>query len=178
MKKLYFKKIKSGIIYALIMYLIYGIGADVLVTLSNFFERPVLRISVTLGIPTLILFIVATHYRTNNTEKFKEYNKSVKRDSLEPLKDIVYILRSADFWCEVLAALTLIGIYLFPTLLIGATKTGGAAAIPKALLSIVISLAVAITCYAVADMISWLVVHRNYLADRDLVVLDDERIDK
>lgn len=178
MKKIYFKKIKRGIIYALILYLIYGVGADILVTLSNFFERPLLRIAITLGIPTVILFIMATHYRTNDTEKFKEYNKSVTYEKLPITKDALYIVRSKDFLGEILAAVTLIGIYLFPTLLIGATKTGGAAAIPKALLSIVISLAVAITCYAVADVISWLIVHRNYLADRDLVVLDDERIDK
>lgn len=175
MKKIYFKKLKRGIIYAIIMYVIYGIGADILVTLSNFFnEHPFLQTLIVVGIPAIILFCVATYYRTNDTDKFKAYNRSVPYDKLKLGKDILYTLRSPDLWGDVLVALTLIGVYLIPTIIIPMVRAGGARAIPVALLSSILTLLIAVAFYTVADIISWTVTHKNYLLDRDIVVMDSE----
>ncbi len=175
MKKLYFKKLKRGIIYAIIMYVIYGIGADLLVTLSNFFkEHPFVQTLIIVGIPAIILFSAATYYRANDNDKFKAYNRSVPYDKLKLGRDIIYTLRSPDLWGDVLVALTLIGVYLFPTVIIPAVRANGAKAIPIALLSSTLTLLIALAFYTAADIISWLVTHKHYLADRDIVVMTED----
>lgn len=175
MKKLYFKKLKRGIIYALIMYVIYGIGADLLVTLSNFFlEHPLLQLLIIVGIPAFILFYAATYYRINDNDKFKAYNRSVAYDKLNLGKDIIYTLRSNDLRGDVLVALTLIGIYVFPSIIIPAVRAGGARVIPIALLWSALTLIAALVFYTVADIISWIITHKYYLVDRDIVVMNED----
>ena len=175
MKKLYFKKLKRGIIYALIMYVIYGVGADLLVSLSNFFrEHPIVQLLIIVGIPAVILFYAATYYRANDNDKFKAYNRSVPYDKLKLGKDIIYTLRSPDLWGDVLVAVTLIGIYLIPSIIIPAIRAGGAKAIPIALLSSFLTLAAGVAFYTVADIISWTITHKHYLADRDIVVMTED----
>ncbi len=175
MGKLYFKKLKRGIIYALIMYAILFLGENLLVTMSNFFrEHPFIQVLVIVGIPAIILFYAATYYRANDNDKFKSYNRSVPYDKLKLGKDIIYTLRSPELWGDVLVAVTLIGVYLIPTVLIPTIRVGGAKAIPAALLSSLITLTIAVACYAVADVISWTITHKHYLTDRDIVVMDSE----
>ncbi|MBE6547571.1 MAG: hypothetical protein E7667_01650 [Ruminococcaceae bacterium] len=179
MKKLYLKKLKRGIGYALIMYLIYGVGADILVTLSNFFkEHPFVQILITVGIPAVILFWIATYYRINDTDKFKAYNRAVPYGQLKIKDDIIYTLKSPDLRGDILVALTLIGAYLIFNILIPVIRLGGARAIPAALLSFSVMLLVAVLCYAVADIISWMITHKNYLLDRDIVVMDKDLVNK
>ena len=175
MRKLYLKKLKRGIIYALIMYVIYGVGADLLVSLSNFFrEHPVVQLLIVVGIPSIILFYAATYYRANDNDKFKSYNRSVPYDKLKLGKDIIYTLRSRELWGDVLVAITLIGVYLIPTILIPTIRGGGSKAIPIALLATSLTLVIAVGCYTVADIISWIITHKHYLTDRDIVVMDNE----
>ncbi len=175
MGKLYFKKLKRGMIYALIMYVILFLGENLLVTLSNFFrEHPFVQVLVIVGIPAIILFYAATYYRANDNDKFKEYNRAVPYDKLKLGRDIIYTLRSPDLWGDVLVAVTLIGVYLIPTVLIPTIRIGGAKAIPVALLSSALTLLIAVALYTVADVISWTITHKHYLADRDIVVMDSE----
>lgn len=175
MKKIYIKKLKRGIGYALIMYLIYGVGADILVTLSNFFkEHPFVQILITVGIPAAILFYAATYYRINDTAKFKAYNRSVPYDKLKLKDDLLFTLKSPDLHGDILSALTLIGVYLIPTIAIPVLRAGGARAIPVALLSTALTLLIAMAFYTAADIISWTITHKNYLLDRDIVVMDKD----
>lgn len=175
MGKLYLKKLKRGIIYALIMYVILVLCDTLLVTLSNFFrEHPIVQLLVIVGIPAMILFYAATYYRANDNDKFKAYNRSVPYDKLNLGKDLIYTLRSPELWGDVLVAVTLIGLYLIPTVIIPTIRAGGAKAIPVALLSSTLTLLVAVALYTVADIISWIITHKHYLTDRDLVVMDSE----
>lgn len=175
MRKLYLKKLKRGIIYALIMYVILFLGENLLVTLSNFFrEHPIVQSLVIVGIPAIILFCAATYYRSNDNDKFKSYNRSVPYDRLNLGKDIIYTLRSRDLWGDALVAVTLIGVYLIPTVIIPTIRAGGVKAIPVALLSGMLTLLIAVALYTVADVISWTITHKHYLADRDIVVMDSE----
>ncbi len=179
MGKLYLKKLKRGIIYALIMYVILFLGKNLLATLSNFFrERPFVQMLVVVGIPAIILFYAATYYRANDNDKFKSYNRSVPYDKLKLGKDIIYTLRSSDLWGDVLVATTLIGVYLVPTVMIPTIRVGGARAIPAALLSSALALLVSVALYTVADIISWTITHRHYLADRDIVVMNEDMVNK
>ena len=179
MKKIYFKKLKRGIGYALIMYLIYGVGADILVTLSNFFkEYPFVQLLITVGIPATILFCVASYYRINDSEKFKAYNRAVPYDELKIKDDLLYTLKSPDLHGDILVALTLIGVYLVPSIAIPIIRVGGARAIFVALLSTFVTLLVAMLFYTAADIISWTVTHKHYLLDRDIVVMDEDMVNK
>ncbi len=179
MGKLYLKKLKRGIIYALIMYAILFLGENLLVTLSNFFrEHPFIQVLVIVGIPAIILFYAATYYRANDNDKFKAYNRSVPYDKLKLGKDIIYTLRSPDLWGDVLVAATLIGVYLIPTVMIPTIRAGGAKAIPMSLLSSGLTLLASLVFYTVADIISWIITHKHYLADRDIVVTNEDLVNK
>lgn len=177
MKKLYFKKLRIGLLYALIMFMIYFIGANLLITLSNFFKNHAfIQMLIIAGIPSAILFFIATYYRKNNKDKMKSYNRSVPYEKLKLKDDIIYTLKSPDFRCELLSEMTLLGAYSLITCF-KAVHSRGTVALPGVLLtSITITLAIT-ALYAVADVTSWIVVHKHYLTDRSMVVLDSHTTD-
>ena len=84
MGKLYFQKLVKGIKYAAVFFLIYIFGANVLVTIANFFkDTPLLQLLVLMGIPAVIVFIWASVKRSKDREQGKAYKKALGMESAE-----------------------------------------------------------------------------------------------
>ena len=155
MRKLYFQKLVRGIKYVLIFLAVYILGANVLVTVANFFkDYPILQMLVLMGIPAVIVFIMASSKRSKNKDKTKAYKAALGDLSGNPKAELGYVLKSADYRAELLAAATYTILYIAVALL----SKGFANFLFRLLYDLAVG-AVMIVVFGVVDLLSWLYVH-------------------
>ena len=161
MRKLYFQKLVRGIKYVLIFLAIYILGANVLVTVANFFkEYPVVQMLVLLGIPAVIVFIMASSKRSKDRDKGKAYKTALGDRAGEIKAEFGYVLKSADYKTELLAGATYVLVFITVSIL-----AGGFANFLFRLLTDLAVGAVIVVVYAAGDLLSWLHVHRKFRKD-------------
>ncbi|MBQ9779764.1 MAG: hypothetical protein IJW00_02350 [Clostridia bacterium] len=161
MRKLYFQKLVRGIKYVLIFLAVYILGANVLVTLANFFkEYPFIQMLVLLGIPAVIVFFMASSKRAKDRDKGKAYKAALGFQAGNLKAEIGYILKSADYRTELLAGVTYILLFIAFTLL-----SGGFANFAFRLLYDLAMGAVIAAVFALCDLLSWLYVQRKFRKD-------------
>ncbi len=161
MRKLYFQKLVRGIKYVLIFLAVYIFGANVLVTIANFFkDHPLIQSLILLGIPAVIVFIMASSKRLKDRDHGKQYKKDLG-DRMGNLKsELGYVLMSDDYKAELLSAVTYV--VLFTTVMLLA---GGFANFVSRLVSDLIIGGIFLLAYALGNLLSWLYVHRKYAKD-------------
>ena len=161
MRKLYFRKLFKGIKYAVVFFLIYILGANVLVTIANFFkDAPLLQLLVLMGIPALIVFVWASFKRAKERELGKVYKKDLGMDAGNIKAELAYVLKSNDYRAELLSGITyaiLLGAWL--------TLPGSVPALPIRLLNCLIYVVMIFAVYAIGDLASWLWVHGKFRKD-------------
>lgn len=161
MRKLYFQKLTRGIKYVLIFLAIYILGANVLVTLANFFkEYPLIQMLVLLGIPAVIVFFMASSKRAKDRDKGKAYKAALGFDAGNLKAEMGYVLKSADYRTELLAGATYVILFIMFTLL-----SGGFANFAFRLVYNLIMGAIIVVVFALCDLLSWLYVHRKFRKD-------------
>lgn len=161
MGKLYFKKLLSGVKYTLVFFIIYIFGANVLVTIANFFkEMPVLQLLVLMGIPALIVFVWGSLKRVKDKERGKAYKKELGQKLGEMSYELPYIFKSLDYRAELISGATY-------AILISALLNlpGNVTPMPIRLLNFAIYLVLIFVVYALGDFLSWLWVHHKYRKD-------------
>ena len=161
MGKLYFQKLVKGIKYAAVFFLIYIFGANVLVTIANFFKDvPLLQMVTLLGIPAIIVFVWASVKRVKDREKGKAYKKDLGMELGNIRSELGYVIKSFDFKAELLSGLTyavLLSAWL--------TLPGNVPAFPIKLLNCLIYIVFIFVVYALGDLFSWLWVHGKFRKD-------------
>ena len=161
MGKLYFRKLIKGIKYAVVFFLVYIFGSNLLVTIANFFKNaPALQLIVVLGFPALILFVWASIKHTRDRDAGKAYRAALGDHAGEIKAELSYVLTSADYRAELLSGLTY-------ALLISAwlTLPGSVPALPIRLLNCLIYFAMITVVYAVGNLLSRLWVNRSFRKD-------------
>ena len=160
MKKLYFKKLVSGIKYALVFFLIYIFGSNMLVTIANFFkDLPILQLVVVMGIPALIVFAWASIKRLRDKDLGKAYKKAMAgANGLSA--ELSLVVKSNDYKAELWSG----GTY---ALLIGAwlALPSATVALPIRLISLAIYFVLIFVVFGVGDLLSWLWVHGKFRKD-------------
>ena len=107
MRKLFFQKLVRGIKYVLIFLAVYILGANVLVTIANFFkDHPLVQMLVLLGIPAVIVFFMASSKRSKDRDRGRAYKKDLGEERGRFKAELCYVLRSPDYRAELLAAVT------------------------------------------------------------------------
>lgn len=161
MRKLYFQKLTRGIKYVLIFLAVYILGANVLVTIANFFkEHPIVQMLILLGIPAVIVFFMASAKRAKDRDKGKAYKAALGDDAGNLKAEMGYILKSADYRTELLAAVTYVILFIAFTLL-----SGGFVNFAFRLLYDLAVGAVIVVVYAAGDLLSRLYVHGKFRKD-------------
>ncbi len=161
MGKLYFRKLKRGFKYVAVCLLVYVFGANVLVTVANFFkDAPILQLLVIMGIPGLVSWFWASVKRSHDKELGRAYKKEMG-DSAGNLKaELTRVLGSRDYRAELLAGITY-------ALLISAwlTLPGSIPPLPIRLLNCLIYFVMISVAYALGDFLSWLWVNSRFRKD-------------
>ena len=161
MRKLYFQKLIRGIKYVLIFLAVYVLGANVLVTLANFFkEYPLIQMLVLLGIPAVIVFFMAFSKRAKDRDKAKAYKKDLGEERGRFKAEMSYALKSDDYKAELMAAATYIILFLAFTLL----SNGFANFVSRLVYDLVIGVVIW-GVFAAVDFLSWLYVHKKVRDD-------------
>ena len=161
MRKLYFQKLIRGIKYVLIFLAVYILGANVLVTIANFFkDHPFLQMLILLGIPAVIVFFMASSKRSKDRDRGKAYKKDLGEQRGNLKAELGYILKSADYRAELLAGATYMILFVAFTLLSNGFANFAFRLLTDLLVGIVI-----IAVFAVVDFLSWLYVHKKFRAD-------------
>ena len=98
MIKLYFKKLLSMLLYAGIWILVFFIGYGAFATAANFFKFNIVRYSILIGIPAIIILAIVYNHRKEKTEIKRFYLKSVTDKKMILIKEIRYMLTFPDFF--------------------------------------------------------------------------------
>lgn len=161
MPKLYFQKLVRGIKYVLIFLAVYILGANVLVTVANFFkDHPLIQMLVLLGIPAVVVFFMVSASRGKDRDKGKAY-KAALGDRAGSLKsELGYILTSADYKTELLAGATYTLLYVLIALFAGGTQNFASRLASDLLIGVIL-----VAVFAVADLLSWLRVYSKFRKD-------------
>jgi hypothetical protein len=161
MGKLYFRKLVKGFKYVAVCMLVYVFGANVLVTIANFFkEVPILQLLVVMGIPGLVSWFWASVKRSHEKELGRAYKKEMG-DAAGNFKDeLTRVLTSRDYRAELLSGFTY-------ALLISAwlTLPGSMPALPIRLINCLIYFVMIAVAYALGDLLSWLWVNSKFRKD-------------
>ncbi len=161
MGRLYFGKLIKGFKYVAVCLLVYVFGANVLVTVANFFkEAPILQLLVIMGVPGLVVWFWASFKRSREKELGRAYKKEMG-DSAGNLKaELTRVLKSRDFRAELLSGVTY-------ALLISALLTlpGSMPALVIRLLNCLIYFVLISVSYALGDLLSWLWVNSKFRKD-------------
>ena len=161
MGKLYFRKLVKGIKYVAVCMLVYVFGANVLVTLANFFKNaPILQLLVIMGVPALVVWFWASAKRSREKALGKAYKKELGESAGRLKAELSCVLRSTDYRMELLSGVT----YAF---LISAwlTLPGTIPSFPIRLLNCLIYFVMISVFYALGDLLSWLWVHSQFRKD-------------
>ncbi len=161
MRKLYFQKLVRGIKYVLIFLAVYILGANVLVTVANFFkDHPFVQMLVLLGIPAVIVFIMASSKRGKDRDRGRAYKKDLGDQRGNVKDELGYILKSADYRAELLAGATYMILFIVFMLLSG----GFANFVFRLVYNLVMGIII-VAVFAVLDFLSWLLVHKKFRKD-------------
>ena len=161
MRKLYFQKLVRGIKYVLIFLAVYILGANVLVTVANFFkDHPFIQMLILLGIPAVIVFIMASSKRGKDRDRGRAHKKDLGDQRGNFKAELGYILKSADYKAELLAGCTYMILFLTFTLLSGGFKN-----FAFRLLYDLVMGAIIVAVFAAADLLSWFLVYKKFRKD-------------
>ncbi len=162
MRKLFFQKLVRGIKYVLIFLAVYILGANVLVTIANFFkDHPLVQMLVLLGIPAVIVFFMATSARGKDRDRGKVYKQALGDRQGNFQAELGYVLRSADYRAELLAAVAYVLLYVIIMVL----PKGGEGFALRLLTDLLVGVII-VAVFAVVDLVSWLRVHKKFRLDK------------
>ena len=156
MKKLYFKKLLSILLYALICLAIYFIGFSILSLIANFFKNGIIRLIVLLGIPLTIVLIRIYNQRLENQEMRREYLANENKGRLNLKDEWRYMILFPHFLAEISAFSTLVFLVTFASLI------GVDAPFGVRILSIVFSFVPIAVLYFIIDFVLWMLVHKTW----------------
>ncbi len=156
MKKLYFKKLWSIIVYALTCFAIYFIGFSIISLIANFFKNPIVRLIILLGIPLTIILIRIYNKRLENSEMRREYLASVNQEHSALKDEWQYMIKFPHFLAEVFAFSTLTFLFTFVTII------GIAVPFAVRIFSMLIVFIISAGLYFVIDFGLWMLVHRTW----------------
>lgn len=108
MIKLYFKKLFFMLGYVILCLVIYYVGYTFLVTAANFFEAPLIRYGVLLGIPAIIILIMIYKHRIEKKEIRRSYFERTNKEKLILKNEILYMFRFSDFLTEIISFTTIV----------------------------------------------------------------------
>lgn len=159
MVKLYFKKLFSMIIGLILWVLIYFVGYNLLATLSNVFENPIIKYLVLFGLPLLAIIIIVYNRRLENNEIRRSYKQAVESSKPTLKETIKYMSNFSDFRAELLSFATI----FFPFVLI----IGFGAEIPwwASIITVIVVWGVTVAICGIIDFILWTVVHNKWRKD-------------
>ena len=161
MRKLYLTKLLRGIKYILIFLAVYILGANILVTVANFFkENPILQLLIVMGIPAAIVFFMASSKRRKDRDKGKAYKQALGDLAGHFSSELRYVLTSEDYRAELLSGGTYVLIYILVML----PKNGFDNFLGRLLTDLAVG-AVLFLAFALGNLLSWLYVHRNFRKD-------------
>lgn len=161
MGKLYFRKLKRGFKYVVVCLLVYVFGANVLVTVANFFkDAPVLQLLVIMGLPGLVSWFWASVKRSHDKELGRAYKKEMGDAAGNFKAELSRVLKSSGYRAELLSGITY-------ALLISAwlTLPGSMPALPIRLINCLIYFVMIAVAYALGDLLSWLWVNSQFRKD-------------
>ena len=157
MRKLYFQKLIRGIKYVLIFLAVYILGANVLVTIANFFkDYPFLQMLILLGIPAVIVFFMASSKRAKDRDRGRAYKKDLGEQRGNLKAELGYVLKSDDYRAELLAGATYMILFVAFTLLSNGFANFGFRLLYDLAVGVVI-----VAVFAAGDLLSWLYVHKK-----------------
>ena len=161
MRKLYLTKLLRGSKYILIFLAVYILGANILVTVANFFkENPLVQMLIVLGIPAVIVFFMASSKRRKDRDEGKAYKKALGDLAGHAGSELRYVLSSRDYRAELLAGGTYVLLYTLVMLL----KNGTEHFLLRLISDVAVG-AVLFLAFAVGNLLSWLYVHRHFRKD-------------
>jgi len=156
MKKLYFKKLISIILYTLIFIAIYLIGFSIISLIANFFKVLIIRTIISFGIPLTIILIRIYNKRLENPDLRREYLASVKEGKLNLKEEWQYMFKFPHFLAELLAFSTLAFAYSLLTVI------GVSVPFIIKILSILLAFVIFAGLYCIIDFFHWILVHRTW----------------
>ena len=156
MKKLYFKKLISIMLYTLIFIAIYLIGFSIISLIANFFKSLLVRMIISFGIPLTIILIRIYNKRLENPDMRREYLASVKKGKLSLKEEWQYIIKFPHFLAELFAFLTLAFVYSFLSII------GFPVPFIIRILSMLLCFIIFASLYFVIDFSHWIFVHRTW----------------
>lgn len=164
MFKLYFKKLFFTIAFLFLIMGLYYISWPILVSFSNFFEYPVIRYTILMGIPALLILMLVNRGRIENQGLRMDYIKYIRNLSSTDLKfnirnELNYFKTFKPLYAEVMAFVTLILPFVIG---IGITIENGAPFLVNCIAGLIV-FSLFICVYLVLDIALWLLVHRSWL---------------
>ena len=156
MKKLYFKKLSSIILYTLICVAIYFIGFSIISLIANFFKNAIIRLIILLGIPLTIILIRIYNKRLENPEIRREYLASVNKEKFNLKDEWQYMIKFPHFLAELSAFSTLAFLYALLTVI------GVPVPFLIKILSILLAFIIFAGLYFVIDFGLWILIHRTW----------------
>ena len=156
MKKLYFKKLTSIIVYTLICIAVYLIGFSLISLIANFFKVLIIRTIISFGIPLIIILIRIYNKRLENPDLRREYLASVKEGKLSLKEEWQYIIKFPHFLAELLAFSTLAFAYSLLTVI------GVPVPFIIKILSILLAFLIFAGLYFIINFLHWVFVHRTW----------------
>ena len=156
MKKLYFKKLTSIILYTLICIVIYLIGFSLISLIANFFKVLLIRQIISFGIPLAIILIRIYNKRLENPDLRREYLTAVNTERLNLKEEWQYIIKFPHFLAELFAFFTLAFLYSILTVI------GVPVPFIIKILSILLAFVIFAGLYFIIDFFHWILVHRTW----------------
>lgn len=163
MLKLYFKKLLLIIVFAFSIIGVFFLGYAILGLLSSFFQHPVIRYSILMGVPTLLVLRLVYKWRVKDQNLKIDYmNYRTSTDTAETKIDIKneinYFKTFKPLQAEILAFATI----MFPFVVaIGFSAGNGASFFVNFLVGIIV-FSLIVSVYAVLDAAFWILVHKQW----------------
>lgn len=156
MTRLYFKKLLSVVVGFVLWAVIYFIGFNLLLTVSNIFENQILYYFIVYGIPLIIILAIVFNRRAGNVDLKRSYKNAFDNSKPSLKEEIMYILKSSDFQAEILAFAS----FFIPFDII----VGFGAEIPwwASIITAIVVLGALVAICGVFDFILWTIVHINW----------------
>lgn len=106
MLRLYLKKLAFGIIYIVLLIIVYFAGSALILTAANLAggTESVWGSIVLVGLPTLVVWIVIYFNRFNNDSKRREYTAATRAEKRKIISEVIHLM---DWRAEMIACFTL-----------------------------------------------------------------------
>lgn len=149
----YPKKLLKGLLYIVFILLLWVLLSGVLSTIIAIVTQdPTLKSILIMIVPMVIVSVFTYKRRVNFQDMRREYVTELDGRTPTVMERIVYVIKSADFICELLAFLTL----FMPLILITLVMS------PANLLTMLI----AVIFFALCDIPTWYFVYRSWEKER------------